>query len=184
MPSFQQAPVAYSSLLAAIQKEQLGSCKKWGFLPPRCPTFPFCVNLCKGPQSVYFCARCLQHYCTHNNPHIHGISRWLGPMLRSVGHWWSLGLGWVVQLFYSTTQDRNISTAICQDREVPQASLRGESWILDPKIWRLLIKKREALRRFCLRSRHKLSTWPFSIVYHLTNFSATWAGSGLISHDL
>lgn len=65
MPSFQQTPVAYSSLLAAIQKEQRGSCKKWGVLPPRCPTFPFCVILCKGAQSLYFCARHPWHYCTY-----------------------------------------------------------------------------------------------------------------------
>lgn len=81
---------------------------------------------------------------------------------------------WVsgMKLFYSTTQDRNISKAVFQDREVPQASLRGESWILDPKIWKLLIKK----WHFCLCSRHKLSTSPFSILYHWSNFSATWSG--------
>lgn len=101
MPSFQQTPVAYSSLLAAVEKEQLGSCKKCFFFPPRCPTFPFYVILCKEAQPPYFCARHLWHYCTSYNPHICGISGSLGPMWRSMGHCWSLGLGWVVWSYFT-----------------------------------------------------------------------------------
>lgn len=187
MPSFQMSPVAFSRILTIVEKEQLGNSKKWRSFLPRCSTFFIMCDFVKRSSISFISVQGTHGTTTFCNPHIH--LGWLDPMEGSIDGCKTLGLEWVIwswlvallrmgMLAYTLTYARSILL----HREVPWASLRGESWILNPRIWKPLIMKWDILRHFWLDPRHKLiqGIAIFHYVsFDLTNYTATWPSSGL-----
>lgn len=93
-PHFSRPLLHTAAFLLPYRKNNQGVVRN-GVLPPRCPTFPFCVILCKEAQTLYFCAR--PGICGITAHNIIQISMgYQGRGVQCWGPWWSLSLAWMV----------------------------------------------------------------------------------------
>lgn len=154
-----------------------------GGLPPRCPTFPFCVILCKGDQALHFCAR---HLHVTARIVIHRSMRYQGGWVPCWDPWatgdlWGLSETWSKVILQHHSGQKDFYICLSGQRGATCQRWESDPWPSDleaaQEMWS--VKRHFS---FCLK--HNLSTWPYSIVHHLTNFSAAMSGSEWISHDL
>lgn len=90
-PHFSRPLLHTATFLLPYRKNNQGVVRNGG-LPPRCPTFPFCVILCKGAQTISVPGIC--GIAAHNKIQISmgcqgcGVQCW--------GPWWPWSLAWMV----------------------------------------------------------------------------------------